>query len=295
MDTKLLEAFVALAEERHFGRAAIRLHLTQPAVSQQVKRLEKELGADLFERHPRGVRLTAAGTRLLERARGVLADIAAIRATTDGTSTSLHGRLRIGYSGYHIVNHLPDLLRRLHEQHPSIQVSLTADMHGGLAPKAVLDGTVDFAFSRAMHHGDHVGSVVYARDEVLIAVADDHPLAERASVTIDDVMDEPFITYPFVRDGMVRNLVGSMAQNSGGLFSVRYAVADTPMLLALVAAGLGVAQTFSSVMPLPIQGVTLLPHEGIEPLDNTIIWNQSRAADPLRAAFIRIISDVFAG
>src|SRR5690606_287506 len=109
------------------------------------------------------------------------------------------------------------------------------------------------------------------------------------------VMDEPFITYPFVRDGMVRNLVGSMAQNSGGLFSVRYAVADTPMLLALVAAGLGVAQTFSSVMPLPIQGVTLLPLEGIEPLDNTIIWNQSRAADPLRAAFIRIIRDVFAG
>jgi DNA-binding transcriptional LysR family regulator len=148
-------------------------------------------------------------------------------------------------------------------------------MHGGLAPKAVLDGTVDFAFSRAMHHGDHVGSVVYARDEVLIAVANDHPLAEKTSVTIDDVMDEPFITYPFVRDGMVRNLVGSMAQNSGGIFSVRYAVADTPMLLSLVAAGLGV--------------------EGIDPLDNTIIWNQSRAADPLHAAFIQIISDVFAG
>jgi DNA-binding transcriptional LysR family regulator len=108
-------------------------------------------------------------------------------------------------------------------------------------------------------------------------------------------MDEPFITYPFVRDGMVRNLVGSMAQNSGGIFSVRYAVADTPMLLSLVAAGLGVAQTFSSVMPLPVHGVTLLPLEGIDPLDNTIIWNQSRAADPLHAAFIQIISDVFAG
>lgn len=294
MDTKLLEAFVALAEEGHFGRAATRLHLTQPPVSQQVKRLEKELGTDLFERHPRGVRLTAAGLRLLEKARGILADIAEIKSTADGTNTSLHGRLRIGYSGFHVANFLPGLLKRLHDQHPSIQVSLTADMHGGLAPKAVLDGTVDFAFSREMHHGDHVGSVVYAEDEILIAVADDHPLATAESVTIEDVMDEPFITYPFVRDGMVRNLVGSMAQNSGGMFSVRYSVADTPMILALVAAGLGVAQTFSSVRPLPVRGVTLLPLEGLEPLDNTIIWNQSRASDPLHSAFIRIIRETLA-
>src|SRR5699024_9445767 len=125
--------------------------------------------------------------------------------------------------------------------------------------------------SREMHHGDHVGSVVYAEDEVLIAVADDHPLADSESVTIEDVMDEPFITYPFVRDGMVRDLIGSMAQNSDGMYSVRYAVADTPMILAFVAAGLGVAQTFSSGQPLPVRGVTLLPLVGIEPLDNTII------------------------
>lgn len=291
MDTKLLEAFVALAEERHFGRAATRLHLTQPAVSQQVKRLEKELGADLVERNPRGVRLTAAGLRLLDKARGVLADVAEIRSTADGTNASLHGRLRIAYSGYHVANFLPGMLRRLHDRHPSIEVSLTPGMHGGLAPKAVLDGTVDFAFSREMHHGDHVGSVVYAKDEVLIAVPDDHPLAGSERVTIEDVMDEPFITYPFVRDGMVRNLVGSMAQNSGGTFAVRYAVADTPMILALVAAGLGVAQTFSSVEPVPVRGVTLLPLDGIEPLENTIIWNQSRSADPLHAAFIAIIRE----
>lgn len=292
MDTKLLEAFVALAEERQFSRAAHRLHLTQPAVSQQVKRLERRLGAELVERHARGVTLTPAGQRLLERARGVLADIAGLEATVSGEDSSLHGRLRIGYSGYHIANFLPDLLQLLQERHPSVRVSLFADLHGGLAPKAVLDGSVDFAFSRAMHHGDHVGSVVYAQDRVLIAVADDHPLAGNSSVTIDDVMDEPFITYPFARDSMVRNLVGSMAQNAGGLFSVRYAVADTPMILALVAAGLGVAQTFSSVQPLPVRGVTLLPLDGLEPLDNTIIWNRSRSSDPLHAAFIRIMREV---
>lgn len=291
MNTKLLEAFVALAEERHFGRAAARLNLTQPAVSQQAKRLEKELGTELFERHPRGVRLTSAGFRMLEKARGILADIAEIKSTADGSNTSLHGRLRIGYSGYHVANFLPKLLRRLHDEHPSIAVSLTADMHGGLAPKAVLEGSVDFAFSREMHHGEHVGSYVYAEDEILIAVADDHPLANRTSLRIEDVMDEPFITYPFVRDGMVRNLIGSMAQNSGGVFSVRYAVADTPMILALVAAGLGVAQTFSSVEPTPVRGVRLLPLEGVEPLENTIIWNESRSTDPLHATFIRILRE----
>lgn len=291
MDTKLLEAFVALAEERHFGMAAARLHLTQPAVSQQVKRLEKDLETELFERHPRGVRLTDAGIRLLEKARAILADVAEFRSTADGRNTSLHGRLRIGYSGYHVVNFLPKLLRRLHDEHPAIAVSLTPGMHGGLAPKAVLEGTVDFAFSREMHHGEHVGGHVYAVDDVLIAVAEGHPLAGQSTVTIEEVMNEPFITYPFVRDGMVRNIVGGMAQNSGGMFSVRYAVADTPMILALVAEGLGIAQTFSSVVPVPVSGVKLLRLEGIGPLDNTIIWNESRASEPLHAAFIKIVRD----
>lgn len=291
MDTKLLESFIALAEERHFGRAAARLHLTQPAVSQQVKRLERDLEAQLFERHPRGVRLTSAGARLLDRAREILSGVAELRAMADGRNRSLHGRLRIAYSGYHVVNFLPRLLRRLQEQHPAVAVSLIPGMHGGLAPKAVLEGAADFAFSREMHHGGHVGGHVYALDDVLIAVAEGHRLSDRETVSIEDVKDEPFITYPFVRDGMVRNTIGGMAQNSGGTFSVRYAVADTPMILALVAEGLGVAQTFSSVVPVPVSGVKLLKLEGIEALENTIIWNESRESEALIAAFIEIIRE----
>lgn len=237
--------------------------------------------------------MTSAGIRTLEMARGILGDIAKMRSTVDGSTTSLHGRLRIGYSGIHVADYLPKLLKRLRDEHPDIAVSLTPGMHGGLAPKAVLDGSVDFAFSREMHHGDHVGSYTYANDRVLIAVADDHRLADRESVGIEDVMDEPFITYPFVRDGMVRNLIGSMVQNAGGLFTVRYTVADTPMILALVAAGLGVAQTFSSVESSAVRGIRLLPLEGVDPLKNTIIWNDSRSSDPLHSALIRIVTESF--
>jgi DNA-binding transcriptional LysR family regulator len=289
VDTKLLETFVALAEERHFGMAATRLHLTQPAVSRQIKKLESELGTDLFERLPAGIQLTPAGLRLLDKAREIIDAVDDFSSSADERNAALRGRLRIGYSGYHIINFLPRLLRRLYETHPNVSVSLSPGIHGGLAPKAVIDGSLDFAFSRKMHHGDRLGSHVYDSDEVLIAVPEDHRLASQTSVVIEDVMNEPFITYPFVREGMVRNIIGNMAQNAGGTFHVRYAVADTPMLLALVAEGLGVAQTFSSIATLPVPGVKLLKLDGVEPLDNTIIWNASKASEPLHSALLEII------
>jgi DNA-binding transcriptional LysR family regulator len=291
MDTNLIKAFVALAEENNFSRAAARLHLSQPAVSQRVKRLEREVGTQLFERTSSGAVLTSSGRRLLDKGRRILGDVDDFTAIAGNSEPHLRGHLRVAYSGYHVTRYLPGLLRRLHAAHPGITVALSSDLHGGLAPKAVLDGAVDFAFSRSIHHGDHVGYHVYALDDAAIAVPADHPLATRTAVSIEEVMDEPFITYPFLPDGMVRNMVGAMAQNSGGAFPLRYEVADTPMILALVAAGLGITQTFTSVVPSPIEGVRLVKLTGIATFENTIIWNESRSADPAHAAFIEIIKE----
>lgn len=125
MEFRELEAFVAVAEELHFGRAAARLHLSQPALSQQIQRLEADLGATLLQRSSRAVSLSPAGTVFLDRCRALLGDVADAvedaRRAADGRS----GLLSIGYVGSALYGLLPDVVARLRRLHPAIELTLT--------------------------------------------------------------------------------------------------------------------------------------------------------------------------
>jgi DNA-binding transcriptional LysR family regulator len=187
MELRQLRYFVTVAEELHFGRAAERLHIVQPAVSQQIRRLERELGVELFDRSPRHVTLTEAGTRLLPEARAVLSAAARVSAVAASVAAcATQPSLRLGTSAG-LGDHLDRLLERLA---PGLTVEL---LSGPTADRVarVLDGRLDAAFVRgSIEHPDLRRIPVWA-DPLLVALSARHPLAGEAEIKLPDLAPFP--------------------------------------------------------------------------------------------------------
>ncbi|MBS2537668.1 LysR family transcriptional regulator [Catenulispora sp. NF23] len=184
MELRQLEYFVAVAEELHFGRAADRLHIGQPAVSQQLRRLERELAAELFDRSPRHVRLTPAGEALLPQARDVLAAVARARAAVAGAAGARPAPLRIGTSsglGERLELVLDELLRLAPDL--PVELVMTGPTHERL--DRVADGSLDAAFVRGAvsDEGRGLRTVQLWRDELVAAVPARHPIAQERYAT----------------------------------------------------------------------------------------------------------------
>ncbi|MGW0945509.1 LysR family transcriptional regulator [Streptomyces sp. NPDC002623] len=185
LDLRLVRYFTVVAEHGHFGRAAQALHITQPSLSRQVRRLEQQLGACLLDRTPRGTRLTEAGEVFLPRARALLRSAAEAAAQTRAAAEP--SRLTVGYSTATIVTLAVRELRRLH---PDADVrTLHLDRHE--PRQALLEHRVDAVVTRLPFPTDGLRvSVLYDEARVLV-VPLDHRLAGKESVTVDDLAGEP--------------------------------------------------------------------------------------------------------
>jgi DNA-binding transcriptional LysR family regulator len=191
VELRQLEYFVAVAEELHFGRAADRLHIGQPAVSQQIRRLERELGAELLDRSPRHVRLTAAGESLLPEARAVMAAAARARAAVTATPAARTGKLRLGTS----VG-LGERLERVLDAFAGLAPGVTLELVAATTDERLArlaDGTLDAAFVRSpVWEGDRgLRAVPLWRDELVAAVPARHPIAAGAYAAFADLAELP--------------------------------------------------------------------------------------------------------
>ncbi|MFE0629138.1 LysR family transcriptional regulator [Streptomyces sp. NPDC058864] len=191
LDLRLVRYFTAVAEHRHFGRAAEALHVTQPSLSRQIRRLEQQLGARLLDRTPRGTVLTRAGEVFLPRARALLRSAASAAAETRAAARP--SRITVGYTAGLIVT---PAVRELRHRHPDADVR-TQHVPWNGASAALLDHRVDALVTRLPFPtaGLHV-TVLYDEPRVLV-VPLDHHLAGRESVTLDDIAGEPL---PRVRE-----------------------------------------------------------------------------------------------
>ena len=198
LDPRLLRAFVALAGELHFGRAAARLHVTQPALSQQIARLERQLGVRLFDRTRTHVELTGAGAAVLASARTAVDAAAAVEEVARAHAGGEAGELRLGLSpGAHYV--VQPLLAEFARRRPKVRVRASQDSSGALAEQ-VADGRLELAigFCTEPRPGVEVRTL---RDEpAVVAVAADHPLAGHAAVALVDLAGETFALVD-ARDG----------------------------------------------------------------------------------------------
>ena len=187
-DPRLLRPFVALADELHFGRAAERLHVTQPALSQQIARLERQLGVRLFDRTRTRVELTEAGAAMLPAARTAVDAAAAAAEIARGYAGGDRGELRLGLSpGAHYV--AQPLLAEFARRRPRVRVRARQDSSGALAEQ-VADGRLELALGFCTEPRDGV-VCAHLRDEpVVVAVAAGHPLAGRDRVALADLAGE---------------------------------------------------------------------------------------------------------
>jgi DNA-binding transcriptional LysR family regulator len=186
-DVRLLRSFAVLADTLHFGRAAERLHVSQPTLSQQIARLERQLGVALLERSSRHVSLSAAGADVLEHARAAVAAAEAVDAIAREHAGGGRGSLRLGFSpGVHYLAH-----RVLAELDPGVRVSARQDNTGVLA-ELVARGELELAlgFCPEPHPGVDVEPV--ADEPAFVAVHEDHPLARRSSVALADLAHATF-------------------------------------------------------------------------------------------------------
>ncbi|MGW0878101.1 LysR substrate-binding domain-containing protein [Streptomyces sp. NPDC002671] len=208
MELRQLSYFVAVAEELHFGRAADRLHIVQSAVSQQIQRLERELGAVLFDRSPRRVRLTAAGERLLPEARAVLAAAEKARACVAAPAG-----LRVGTSTG-LGSHLDRVLAAFAERAPDVPVELFS-LPVGERLARVAAGRLDAAFVRAAEPPPGVRVLPLWPDPLVAALPAAHPLAARAELDLADLAGLPLALTPRRNNPALVDLVVGACHTAG--------------------------------------------------------------------------------
>jgi DNA-binding transcriptional LysR family regulator len=257
-----MRKFVIVAEESHFGRAAERLRMAQPPLSQQIKALEAELGVTLFRRTTRKVELTAAGERFLQRARSILAAVDDAVTEAAQVADGRLGRIAIGFTGSATYDLLPSLVRVLRADLPGIELDIHGEMLTPVQVTALADGSLDLGLLRPPVRSSAVEVHVLRREPLIAVLPEHHALAARSRVQLADLKDDPFITYPSHHRSVVYDAVMDACQRAGFVPGNVHEVGETSTLVSFVAAGLGVALVPASVQHLRITGATYLPLAG---------------------------------
>ncbi|MEU0165206.1 LysR substrate-binding domain-containing protein [Streptomyces iakyrus] len=195
MELRQLEYFVAVAEERNFTRAAERVHISQSGVSAQIRQLERELGAELFDRTARTVTLTDAGRAALDHARATLAAAGAVGQAVGEVTGLIRGTLVVGMVIGCTVTPLFDALAAFHRAHPRVEISLLEDNSDRLV-EAVRLGTVDVALVGTAAAPEGLEALTIISERLVVVVPDGHPLASRRRVVLRDVAAHPIVCMP---------------------------------------------------------------------------------------------------
>ncbi|MFI8789030.1 LysR family transcriptional regulator [Streptomyces sp. NPDC055105] len=259
MELRQLRYFLALTEECHFGRAAARLHVAQPALSQQIKQLERELGIPLFNRSTRRVEPTEAGRQLTGYARALVAEEERARVHMRELATGHAGRVCVGFIGTATYDVLPQVARTVRAQLPGV----TMDLRGELLTPELVEGLKSGTYDLAVVRGavaDTDLRITPLRSEPLVAVLPSHhPLAGRPRVALEALADEPFVIHPSQSRSSMYDRVLSACERAGFQPASLVEVGETATLVVFVAAGHGVALVPQSVQSLSLDGVTYVP------------------------------------
>jgi DNA-binding transcriptional LysR family regulator len=286
-----LRYFVVVAEELNFSRAAERLHMAQPPLSYQIKRLEEELGAQLFHRTKRSVRLTDAGRLLLEEARGLLVHAEQTASVVHRVGQGEVGRLSVGFVPSAANRILPPLLRTFGERFPSVELRLRE-----VDPDRLLgslgDGRVDVGFLYLPFEADSLDSRPVSREPFVAALPDTHPLADKPRVTLKALADEPFVLTPRYQGAGLRDKIAAHCRRAGFEPRVVQEAWLMQTTVSLVAGGIGVTLVPASLQNLQRTGVVYKHIEAMSPeIELGVVWPRGDPSAVLRA-FLGVVEDV---
>ena len=286
MDVHEAQAFVALAEELHFGRAAARLHMAQPPLSRLIRQLEADLGVALFERSTRSVRLTAQGEALVEPARELVELSHRMKEIARRADAGEIGRLRLGFSGASVNHLVAELARGLRRERPGLTIEFMSSQLSQPGLERLIDGTLDALVGRWDFLPSDVDSRVLAREQLLIAMPAGHRLAQRRELAPADLADEPWVVLPGGSGATLSNRLHLLGVEGRFVPRVVQTAPDSATEFLLVDAGVGIALTLSGVRDnLPTAGLVfrpLAPDPGV--VEVRLAWRTGNDSPALRAA-----------
>lgn len=282
MDLRQLRTFLAVARERHFGRAAERLHVAQPAVSQQIRTLEADLGTRLFDRTSRSVALTAAGQTLLAGAPDILERAARLTEATRATGRALRGELRLNYARTAPVGVATDIVEEFRRRYPEVTLAIDS-VTTTRSLEQLRAGTLDAAFVRLpLTDSSDLAVIEIGRDPLVAAIPIKHRLARRKTVTPADLQRERIVFWPRTQgpgfhDWIVDHVFG------GRMPDVARIEPDTEQMVRSVARGDGCAVTTEArASLLSVRGVVFKPLASPAPTAPLgLAWQSTDLSAPL--------------
>ncbi len=266
MELRHLRYFLAVAEEGNFTRAAAKLGIGQPPLSQQIRDLENEIGVALFHRVPHGAELTAAGTAFLGEAKASLAAAEKAKLAAQGAARGETGRLALGFTASSAFNPVVSgTIRKFRARWPDVRLTLT-EMNSHLLMEKLVRGEVDAAFIRpGLENPKDVRMKRLADEPMLIALPSHHPLAVHPKLPISALANEAFVLFPRIVGLSLYDDVVEACRNAGFEMIVAQEAPQMPSVVNLVAADLGVSIVPTAIAQIKLAGVTYRPIEG-EPL-----------------------------
>jgi DNA-binding transcriptional LysR family regulator len=258
VELRHLRYFLAVAETLHFGRAAKKLGMAQPPLSQQIKKLEALVGAPLFERTTRGVTLTAAGTMLRERATATMARVADDLEQTRRVARGEEGRLTVGFSGSVMFTELPAAIQQYRRAYPRVEVQLR-EMWTSEQLTALADGSIDVGFLRDGERRPELAITPLLREPFHVVLPADHKLRRRRTVDPASFEGEPFVLFSRRMGNLAYDRTMRCCLDAGFQPTIVQEAPQFPTLIRLVAAGLGISLVPTCVATVAFPGAIYRP------------------------------------
>jgi DNA-binding transcriptional LysR family regulator len=291
MDLRQLRYFLAVAEEGHFGRAASRLHIVQPALSMQIRALEETLGALLFKRTSRRVELTEAGVLLRVEAERTIAQAEHAKLVVQRSARGEIGSVRIGFVGNAAYSGiLARDIRSFHERHPKVEIEFR-EIAAPFQPDEIVAGRVDIGYGPAWRDTfdrrltvDFVGSWPW-----IVAINRDHPLAVNETISARSLRDASFIVHAAHSADvdhldLVRQVLGREPR-------VAHRVANSLAVLTMVTGGLGLTLVPETVREVRIPGLVYRPLAGFRQVFSLVMLSRSGETSGAVKAFLKVARD----
>ncbi|MEV0186236.1 LysR substrate-binding domain-containing protein [Streptomyces sp. NPDC050625] len=282
MELRHLRYFLAVAETRHFGKAADRLHMAQPPLSQAIRRLESELGVDLFTRTTRQVALTPAGEVFRTDVERILKAVDEAAARAARFASGVEGVLRVGLTGAASYRQLPALARLLKREMPHVMMEVHTEMLTPAQELGLVERRLDVGMLRPPIRQEGIAHRSLANEPLVVAVPEEHRLTGADTVRVEQLRHEDFIMYGATLGSVVKDAVVRSCLAAGFYPNCAYEITETSAALALVAAGLGIAVLPDSIRSAPREGVLCKEIEDALTVPLVLAWREDDDSPLLR-------------